>query len=159
MGAEADDLRSRLDVFESSELVDKVRNGHLTSDAEAVAREILRARRVNIPLSVDLQQKKQFQTEEAKARELWRSGWLYLLHLIAGFTVVAAIGFVLRGALVYLVAMFFGMGVSTKLSRTYIAREDIGHQEKVRTLKWMGIFLFVLQAILFALRRAIYGST
>ena len=152
MTTDAGELRSRLDTFESDELVEKVRKGHLTSEADVLARAILRERHVNVPLSVELQEKRQFQTEEAKAQELWRSGWLYLLHLVAGFTAVAAIGFVLRGVVPYVIAMSVGYALARKITRKYIAREDVAHLEKVRTLRRMGIFLFFLQAVLFALR-------
>ena len=63
MTTDAGELRSRLDTFESDELVEKVRKGHLTSEADVLARDMLRERHVNVPLSVELQEKRQFQTE------------------------------------------------------------------------------------------------
>lgn len=155
MTPDAVELRSRLDTFESDELVEKIRKGHLTQEADVLAREILRERRVNVPLSVELQEKKHFQTEETRAKDLWRSGWLYLLHLVAGFTAVAAISFVLRGALPYMAAMFVGYFISRNMTRKYIARENVEHREKVLTLRLVGIILFFLQAVLHALSRGI----
>ena len=155
MTLDAVELRSRLDMFESDELVEKIRKGHLTQEADVLAREILRERRVNVPLSVELQEKKHFQTEETKAKDLWRSGWLYLLYLVAGFTAVAAISFVSRGVLPYMMAMFVGYSVTRYMARKYIAREDVEHREKVRMLRLVGIALFFLQATLYTLSRGI----
>ena len=141
-------------MFESDELIEKIRKEHLTDEAAALAREILRARHVNIPLSVELQGEKSFGAEEAKAKNLWRSGWLVLLHISAGLALAGALRLLLGGALPYVIALFVGAYGSREMSRKYIAREDVGHSEKVRTLRFRGIMLFLVQAVLHGIARA-----
>ena len=147
------DLRERLEMFESDELVDKIRKEHLTDEAAALAREILQARNANIPVSVHLQEEKNFRAEEARAKKLWHSRWLVLLHIFAGLALASAVRLLLGGALPYVIALFVGAYGSRAISRKYIAREDVEHSEKVRTLRFFGIALFVVQVVLHSIAR------